>query len=79
MTVLGLIWSELVGMFIDDGALALLALVLVAVVTVLVKLFALPGLWGALVLLVGCLAILADSVRRAARKRSSPPSSIRSG
>ena len=69
MTVIRLIYREIVGMFIDDGNLAILALVLIAAVTGLVKLFALPALWGALGLLVGCLAILADSVRRAGRTR----------
>ena len=67
MRVLRLIYREVVGMFIDDGALALLSLILIAAVAGLVELAGLPALWGALTLLVGCLLILADSVRRASR------------
>jgi hypothetical protein len=67
LTVVRLVAGELVGMFIDDGNLALLALVLIAAVTVAVKLLALPPLLGGAVLLVGCLMILVLSVRRAAR------------
>jgi len=69
MKILSLIVSEFVGMFIDDGALALLSVVLIAAVTAAVKLAALSPLAGGAVLLVGCLAILLESVRRAARRR----------
>ena len=67
MNTLRLILKELMGMFIDDGSLALLALVLVALITVAVEFLALPPLAGGVLLLLGCLAILAESVRRAAR------------
>jgi hypothetical protein len=70
MTVIRLVFKELVGMFVDDGNLALLALILIALITAAVKLMALPPLIGAFALLVGCLAILLDSARRAARGRS---------
>ncbi|MBN9218673.1 MAG: hypothetical protein J0I79_12030 [Mesorhizobium sp.] len=66
MTVIRLIVKEFFGMFVDDGNLALLALVLVAAVAAAVKLLALPPLLGGALLLVGCLAILLQSVRRAA-------------
>lgn len=69
MNVLSLIAKEVVGMFIDDGALALFAMLLVAAITGAVKLAVLPPLAGAMVLLVGCLAILFESVRRAAGRR----------
>jgi Co/Zn/Cd efflux system component len=59
--------KELVGMFVDDGNLALLAVVLIALITAAVKLLALPPLAGGCLLLVGCLAILVESARRAAR------------
>ena len=52
-------------MFVDDGSLAL---VLVAAITAAVKLLALPPLLGGVLLLVGCLAILLHSTRRAARR-----------
>jgi hypothetical protein len=67
MTAIRLVLKELIGMFIDDGNLALLALILIAAVTVAVKLLALPPLLGGVVLLAGCIAILLLSVRRAAR------------
>ncbi|TGP45273.1 hypothetical protein EN802_23370 [bacterium M00.F.Ca.ET.159.01.1.1] len=67
MNMIRVALKELVGMFVDDGNLALLALVLIALVTSAVKLIALPPLLGGFLLLVGCLAILLDSARRAAR------------
>jgi hypothetical protein len=67
MSVIRLVAREFFGMFVDDGNLALLALVLVAAVAAAVKLLALPPLLGGVLLLVGCLAILLQSVRRAAR------------
>ena len=69
MTIVRLILRELVGMFVDDGNLALLALILIAAVTAAVKLLALPPLLGGILLLVGCLAILVHSVRRAVQRR----------
>ena len=68
MTIVHLILKELVGMFIDDRSLATLALVLIVAITAAVKLLALPPLAGGILLLAGCLAILLNSVRRAARR-----------
>ncbi|QND58037.1 hypothetical protein [Mesorhizobium huakuii] len=67
MNAIRLVAREFFGMFVDDGNLALLALVLVAAVAIAVKLLSLPPLLGGVLLLVGCLAILLLSVRRAAR------------
>ncbi|MBN8998748.1 MAG: hypothetical protein J0H54_04955 [Rhizobiales bacterium] len=67
MNVLRAILAELVGMFIDDENLAIYAIGLIAAVAAAVKLAGLPPLGGALVLLVGCIAILLDSIRRGAR------------
>lgn len=69
MNVVRIVLKELAGMFIDDGSLALLALILIAGVTVAVKLLALPPLLGGILLLIGCLAVLVQSVRRAASRR----------
>jgi hypothetical protein len=69
MNVVRIVLKELVDMFIDDGSLALLALILIAGVTAAVKLLALPPLLGGIALLIGCLAILVQSVRRAASRR----------
>lgn len=67
MKFLKALFSELFGLFVDDGNLAVLSLVLIAVVAGLVKLLAVPALLSAALLLVGCLVILALSVQRAAR------------
>ena len=69
MSFIGAVFQEILGMFVDDGALALWSLALIVVVALLVLLAGLPPLLGALLLLVGCLAILADSVRRACRPK----------
>jgi hypothetical protein len=68
MTVLRIALSELIGMFIDDGSLATLCLILILVVTGAVEFLAMPPLAGGLLLLVGCLAILLYSVRRAVKR-----------
>ena len=60
--------KEIYGLFIDDDSLALLSLALIAAVAILVKLLAVPGLWGGVVLLAGCLILLAESVLRASRR-----------
>ncbi|TPO03094.1 hypothetical protein [Mesorhizobium sp. B1-1-5] len=64
-----LVFNELVGMFVDDGNLALLALILIALIAAAVKFLGLPPLVGGFLLLAGCLAILLQSTRRAARGR----------
>ena len=68
MTVLRIALSELIGMFIDDGSLATLCLILILVIAGAVEFLALPPLAGAVLLLLGCLAILLYSVRRAAKR-----------
>jgi hypothetical protein len=70
VTVIRIAIAELFGMFIDDGNLALFALILIAAVAAAVKLLGLSPGWGAALLLAGCPAILAESVRRAALRRN---------
>jgi hypothetical protein len=60
--------EELIGMFIDDGSLALWSVVLIAVVTIAVLSLGVPGLWGGVLLVLGCVAILAASVMRAVKR-----------
>ena len=69
MTVLRIAIKELVGMFIDDGALALLSLILIAAVGYAVADHLLDSMAGAIILFAGCLLILAESLARAARKK----------
>lgn len=67
MNLFRIILDEAIGMFVDDGMLALLCAVLIAVVTAAILLLGLPGLWGGVLLLAGCIAILAWSVLRAVK------------
>ncbi len=68
MTILRIALSELVGMFIDDGSLATLCLILILVIGGAVEFLAMPPLAGGFLLLVGCLVILFYSVRRAVKR-----------
>ena len=68
MNLVKQIWEELVGMFVDDGALATQMAIMVAAVTLAVKLLGVPPLWAATILIPGCLVILATSIKRARRK-----------
>ena len=65
MTLIWQIWRELWSMFVDDGALAVQVVAMVAVLG-LMSVFS--PLWVAFVLLPGCLVILAASVLRAKPK-----------
>ena len=67
MNMLKTVLEEVLGLFVDDGMLAVLCVVLIAVVTGAILLLGLPGLWGGTLLLVGCIAILAWSVARATK------------
>ncbi|WP_334546323.1 hypothetical protein [Rhizobium leguminosarum] len=69
MNILKVALKEFFGMFIDDGALALAALLLIAAVGVLVNFAHVDALLAAALLLLGCLLILAESVARAARQK----------
>ena len=60
-------WDELLHLFVDDGSLAALALVLVILVLGAVKVVDVPPLYGALALFAGVVAILAESLIRAAK------------
>ena len=71
MKLLKAMLGEFIGLFVDDGALALLVVLLVVVVASAVKLMGLPATVGGFVLLVGCLYVLALSLVRAMRERKS--------
>jgi hypothetical protein len=59
--------TEIVQLFVDDGSLASFATVLILIVAGAVKIMDIPPLWGGLALLVGLVAILVESLSRAAR------------
>lgn len=65
MTAFRRVCAEIAGMFVDDARLALFQALLIAVLAIWVKLGSLPPVWGSILLLLGCLAILAESVFRA--------------
>ena len=69
MTALRAALAELVGMFIDDGQLALTLVALIAIVTLLVKIAGIGGLAGGLLLLAGAIGLLIESVYRDARRK----------
>jgi hypothetical protein len=67
MRLLATAWRELVGLFVDDGSLALALVGWVAAVALLLPLVA--GVeWRPAILLAGCIAILVENVGRAARR-----------
>jgi len=67
------IWHELVGLFIEDGSLALAIVGVVAAAVIAAALGANAA--AGLLLLAGCLAVLAENVLRARRTSSRPPRS----
>jgi hypothetical protein len=67
MTVLTNALRELAGLFVDDGALALV-IIAVVVLAGLVAMLMPDASWAGAILLLGCLAALLSSVARAARR-----------
>jgi hypothetical protein len=63
------ILAGLIALFIDDGSLALAIVGLIAAATMAVKAGWLAPLAGGLLLLVGCIALILESVYRAARRK----------
>jgi hypothetical protein len=61
------VFREILHLFVDDGALALAMLALIAVAIAAVRLVHVNALFVAMVLLFGCLFILGASLLRAAR------------
>jgi len=69
MNILKIAFKELIGLFIDDGALALLSLILIVAIGYAATHQIIDGTAGAGILIVGCLLILAESISRAARRK----------
>ncbi|CAN7149015.1 hypothetical protein LJR231_000060 [Phyllobacterium sp. LjRoot231] len=69
MNILRTTIQELIGMFIDDGALALWSIVLIGLIAAAVEFVGLSGFAGGILLLAGCILILAESTYRAAKKK----------
>jgi hypothetical protein len=69
MNALGAVWGELLGLFVDDGALALEILAVVMLAAISVALAPNAPLAAGVILLLGCLGVLSVSVARAVRRR----------
>lgn len=67
MSALVAIIKELIGLFIDDGSLAI-AIVAVVLLSAMLAAVDAPSLVTGLLLLVGSLAVLLENVLRATRK-----------
>ena len=63
---------ELIGLFVEDGSLALAILGVVAAAAILSVLAAAPVATG-VVLSVGCLGVLVENILRAQRNVTRPP------
>jgi hypothetical protein len=69
MRTLGFVLHELIGLFVDDGALALEIVAVVALAGMLAALFPGAPLAAGSFLLLGCLGALSINVANAARRR----------
>lgn len=68
MTLLRLIFNEIVGLFVDDEQLALSILAVVAACWLMVQYVHDHSILIGLLLLVGCLVVLTASVMKGARR-----------
>ena len=76
MSMLSLIARELLGMFVGDNKLALYILAVVALAALCATVLHLNALAAGALLLLGCLAVLVESVLRAwlsSSTKSAPP------
>lgn len=69
MSMLAAIAKELLGLFVDDGSLALAILAWVALFAGLMSVSALPAAAAGILLFAGLAGILIENVLRRARKR----------
>jgi len=63
---------ELIGLFVDDGSLAVAVLAWVAVAVLVFPLLPVDGGWLAVALFLGLALILVENLLRAARRRRRP-------
>ncbi|MFC7397174.1 hypothetical protein ACFQU1_08175 [Chelatococcus sp. GCM10030263] len=69
MSALRTVIREFLGLFIDDGSLALFVIILIALVTAAVKEASVPPLLAGMALLIGCIVLLIESLHRAVRAK----------
>jgi hypothetical protein len=63
------VFRELLGLFVDDGSLALAIVAVVVLAAISVALIPDAPLAAGAILLLGCLGVLSANVARAARRR----------
>ncbi|HEX7970586.1 MAG TPA: hypothetical protein VF502_20370 [Stellaceae bacterium] len=68
MRAVGTILRELVGLFIDDGTLALAALIWIALCALILPRVLPSSEWDGAILFLGLAAVLAENVLRGARR-----------
>jgi hypothetical protein len=69
MNMLGAVFRELLGLFVDDGSLALQIVAVVVLAAIAAALMPNAPLATGAILLFGCLGVLLANVARAARRR----------
>ena len=70
MTILRDVLAELFGMFVGDARLSVAILAVVALAALLIDLAQVEPLIGGGVLLLGCLAVVVEAVRRASLREA---------
>lgn len=68
MRGLGIVWSELIGLFVDDGTFAVAILAWLCVCWLLLPRLTLSPAWPPLILFAGLVLILVESAARRARQ-----------
>jgi hypothetical protein len=68
MKAIGMIIGELIGLFVDDGSLAIAIVVVVAIIALLIKAALIPAVIGGALLFLALIAVLAENLRRSARR-----------
>jgi hypothetical protein len=68
MELLGTLWKETLGLFVDDGSFALTIVIWVAFVKTLLSRTAFVGQWHGVIMFLGLALILIESVHRFARR-----------
>jgi hypothetical protein len=63
------IWAEFIGLFVDDGSLAVAVLLWLGVCWLLLPYLKLPSVVSPIILFTGLAAVLAESALRRAGKR----------
>lgn len=61
--------KEVIGLFVEDGTLALLLVAWIGVAGLLLYRLPIGSSWNALILLAGCVCILVENVIRISRQR----------